>query len=186
MTEVKILLEGFTNADRRDAGEEEITRCTTTLIKSDDMIILSDPGVLESQQFLIDALSNENLTLNDVTHVFITHSHMDHYRNLGMFAKAKAIDYWGVWDGATIDEYPEQFSKDIKIIKTPGHSIDGLTMLVQTNNGIIAIVGDLWWSYRGPENDPYAIDMTKLKESRQKILGLADQIVPGHGKMFKA
>ena len=36
-----------------------------------------------------------------------------------------------------------------------------------------------------PEIDPYASDMKKLKESRKKLLELADYIIPGHGKMFK-
>jgi len=182
---VKILLEGFTNADRRDKDEDEITRCTTTIIKTDDMIILSDPGVLESQQIMVDALAKENLTINDITHVFITHSHMDHYRNIGMFPSAKSVDYWGLWDGAKCDEITEQFSKDIKIIKTPGHSYDGLTMIIDVNEEKIAIAGDLWWNNQGPDFDPYASDMNKLKESRAKVLKLADYIIPGHGKMFK-
>ncbi len=185
MTEVKILLEGYTNADKKNADEEESTRCTSTLIRSDNMIIISDPGVLTSQQIMIDALAKENLTVNDITHVFITHSHMDHYRNIGMFPTAKAIDYWGIWYEDKIDDLPEKLNNDISVVNTPGHNYDNLTMIVKTDNGKIAIVGDLWWSERGPEIDPYASDMIELKKSRTKILELAGYIIPGHGKMFK-
>lgn len=184
MAEVKVLLNGFTNADRREAGEEELTRCTTALIFDGDNIIISDPGILESQQILIDTLAKENLTVNDITHVFITHSHMDHYRNIGMFPDAKAIDYWGIWHGGKCDDLPDDLSKDIKIIKTPGHNYDGLTMLVKTGKGAIAIVGDLWWSSRGPSFDKFASDMEALNESRKKVLEQADYIIPGHGPMY--
>jgi glyoxylase-like metal-dependent hydrolase (beta-lactamase superfamily II) len=185
MTEVKILLEGYTNADRKKAGEEESTRCTTALIRSDDMIIISDPGVLASQQIMIDALAKENLTVADITHVFITHSHMDHYRNIGMFPTAKAIDYWGIWHEDKVDDLPEKINEDISIINTPGHNYDNLTMIIETAEGKTAIVGDLWWSERGPDIDPFASDMAKLKESRSKVLDIADNIIPGHGKIFK-
>ena len=185
MAKIKVLLEGFTNADRRNAGEDEITRCTTALVFDGDKIILSDPGVLENQQILTDALKKENLTPDDITDVFITHSHMDHYRNIGMFKDARAIDYWGIWHGGKCDELIEQFSKDIKIIKTPGHNYDGLTMIVNTKDGKVAIVGDLWWSERGPKFDKFASDMAKLTESRKKVARAADYIIPGHGKMFQ-
>ena len=72
------------------------------------------------------------------------------------------------------------------IIKTPGHNYDGLSMLVKTSKGIIAIVGDVFWSERGPNQDPYASDNAQLKKTRQEVLKLADYIIPGHGAMFKA
>jgi len=33
--------------------------------------------------------------------------------------------------------------------------------------------------------DEFATDIEKLKESRKKVLEIADWIIPGHGKMFK-
>jgi hypothetical protein len=33
---------------------------------------------------------------------------------------------------------------------------------------------------------PEETDMEKLIESRKKILGIADYIIPGHGKVFKS
>jgi len=33
--------------------------------------------------------------------------------------------------------------------------------------------------------DPYVKDARALEESREKILNLADYIIPGHGEMFK-
>ena len=182
MAEVKILIEGYTTAE---TGEEEKTCPTITLVKDKDMVMVVDPGVLEDQNMLIEKLKEENLTINDVNVVCITHSHMDHYRNIGMFPKAKSLDYWGLWDRDTVDDWNSQFTDDIQIIKTPGHSYDSITLLVKTNKGIIAICGDVFWKENLPENDPYASDKEKLKESRKKVLEIADYVIPGHGDMFK-
>ena len=48
-----------------------------------------------------------------------------------------------------------------------------------------AICGDVFWKKDFPENDPYASDKEKLRDSRKMILELADWVIPGHGKMFK-
>lgn len=185
MAEVKILIEGFTNADSKESGSDEKTRTTTCLITDNNFKIVSDPGVLESQQVMIDALNNENLSVHDITHVFITHSHIDHYRNIGMFPEAKTVEYWGVWDKEKVWDRPQNLTENIEIIETPGHNYDGLSMLVKTNEGIIAIVGDVYWKENYPEDDPYASDEAFLQKSRKEILEKADFIVPGHGKIYK-
>src|SRR3990167_6569736 len=124
--EVKILVEGYTNADSVAETGSEKTCSTVTLIKDNGFVIVVDPGVLENQQVLVDALKKEGLTVKSVNIVCITHSHIDHYRNIGMFPEAKTLEYYGLWDKNTAQDWPEQFSEDIKIIKTPGHSLDGL------------------------------------------------------------
>jgi len=185
MTTVKVIITGFTNADCKEKGDEERTRCTSALIRSDDFVILSDPGVLDTQEIMREALKKENLTVDDITHVFITHNHIDHHRNTGMFPAAKVIEFYGLWDGGKCDDRPKNLTKDIEILETPGHSYDGLTMIVETNEGKIAVAGDLWWSERGPKIDPYASDQAELEKSRHKISDLADFVIPGHGEMFK-
>ena len=190
MAEVKILVEGYTTADSTDEGEEK-TRATITLVRDKNIIMVCDPGVLDSQQILIDALKHEGLAINDVNYVFITHSHIDHYRNIGMFPNAKTLEYWGIWDGEIADDWKENFTEDIKIIKTPGHNYDGLTLLVKTKDGLVAVCGDVFWKenyprlLRGKPKDPYASDPKKLQQSRKKVLQLADFIIPGHGGMYK-
>ncbi len=184
MAQVKILMEGFTAADATATGEEK-TCPTITLIKDKDIIMIVDPGVLEDQKILVDKLKEEGLAIDDVDVVCITRSHLDHYRNIGMFPKAKTLEYWGLWDKNTVKDWNSQFTDDIQILKTPGHSYDSITIFVKTDNGIIAICGDVFWKENFPEDDAYASDKEKLKESRKKVLEMADWIIPGHGKMFK-
>jgi len=156
-----------------------------TLIRDGSDIIITDPGVLESQEILKEKLKEEGLSVDDINFVFLTHSHLDHYRNIGMFARAKVLEYFGIWDGDKCDDWQEQFSQDIQIIKTPGHNSNSLTFLVKTAKGIVAICGDVFWKEDGPKNDTYASDLDKLKESRAKVLELADYIIPGHGAEFQ-
>jgi len=69
--------------------------------------------------------------------------------------------------------------------------------LVKTEDlGKVVIAGDVFWwvdeeeqrtdkqSLLGHE-DPYVKDEKALRESRERILNLADYIIPGHGEMFK-
>jgi len=129
VAEVKVLIEGFTNAD--SGGSEEKTCPTITLVKDKNMNIVVDPGVLDSQEILINALKKEDLTADGIDIVFITHSHIDHYRNIGMFPTAKTLEYFGLWDGGKVENWNENFTDDIKIIKTPGHDNSNLTLLVK-------------------------------------------------------
>ncbi|MEW6294944.1 MAG: MBL fold metallo-hydrolase [Candidatus Diapherotrites archaeon] len=184
MAEVKVLIEGYTTADAKESGEEK-TCPTITLVKDRNIIMVVDPGILEDQSMLAGKLREEGLSINDVNIVCITHSHIDHYRNIGMFPKAKTLEYYGLWDKNTVEDWKEQFTKDIKIIKTPGHNYDCISLLVKTDKGIIAIVGDVFWKENFPADDPYASNKKELKESRRKVLAVADYIIPGHGRMFK-
>lgn len=181
MAQVKILIEGYTKAD--DGSEK--TCATITLVRDKDLIMVVNPGVLESQQMLIDALKNEGLAMGDVNVVFLTHSHIDHFRNIGMFVTAKTLEYYGLWDKNTVEDWQVQFTGDIKIIKTPGHSNTALTLLVKTDIGTVAICGDVFWKENYPDEDIYADEKEKLVESRKEVLKLADYIVPGHAGMYK-
>lgn len=186
--EVKILVEGDTNADFVSRTEIEKTRPTITLVRDKDLIMVVDPGILESQQVLTDALQKENLTVEDVDVVCITHSHIDHYRNIGMFPRAKVLEYYGLWDKDTVKDWSENFTPNIQILHTPGHDYTGITLFVTTQDGIVAICGDIFWKENHPENpidDNYASDFDKLKKSREMILKTADWIIPGHGPMYE-
>ena len=184
MAEVKVLIPGYTTADSLEKGEEK-TCATITLVRDKGIVMVVDPGILESQQVLVDALKKESLKVKDVNLICLTHSHIDHYRNIGMFPDAKTLEFYGIWYKNTCDAWEEQFTKDIKIIKTPGHDSTSITLLVKTNKGIVAICGDVFWKENQPDKDIYADNPRLLKESRKKVLELADYIIPGHADIFK-
>jgi glyoxylase-like metal-dependent hydrolase (beta-lactamase superfamily II) len=186
--EVKILVEGESNANEVGETGEEKTRPTITLVKDGDLIIIVDPGIIENQNILVEALAREGLTTNDINLVCITHSHIDHYRNIGMFPKAKALEYFGLWRGEFVEDWPESFSPHIQILKTPGHDYTGITIFVTTEDGVVAICGDIFWKEDYPKDikdDTYASDPKILDESRKMVLKKADWIIPGHGPMYR-
>ena len=191
--EVKILVQGYTNANEVGETGQEMNCPTITLIRDKNMILVVDPGILESQQILIDALGGEGIGVNDVDFVCITHSHLDHYRNIGMFPNAKVLDYFGVWEKNTVESWREYFSEDIQILRTPGHDYTGISFFVTTSPdseypGVVAICGDIFWKENYPENprdDIYASDIEKLKHSRDEVLKMADWVIPGHGDIYK-
>ena len=185
MTSARILLEGFTNVDCREKGEPEETRATSALVVDDGFVVVTDPGVLKNTDDMAKALRDEGLKYDDVTHVFLTHSHIDHYRNLGLFPKAKTVEYYGVWHDATCEDRQEFLTPNIQIFETPGHDRTSLSMIVTTEQGKIAIVGDVWWKECIPKHDKFADDPEALESSRKMIAELADYIIPGHGGMYK-
>lgn len=180
MAEAKIVFEGYTSIDANGRS------CSTvTLVRDEEIAMIIDPGTLPDQKVLIDALKNEGLSIDDINIVGLTHSHMDHFRNIGMFPKAKVIDYWGWWINDFWKKSDGNISENISIIKTPGHTKDSITFLVKTERGKVAICGDVLWKNDLLHKDPFAEDLKELDKSRKKVLEIADYIIPGHGKMFK-
>ena len=188
--EVKILVEGSTNVDSIAETGKELTQPTITLVRDEDLVMVVDPGILESQEVLVDALAEEDLTVQDVNVVCITHSHIDHYRNVGMFPNAKVLEYFGLWEKSGVESWAEDYTANIQIRHTPGHDYTGITLFVTTGPesgcpGVVAICGDVFWEENSPNVDEYADEPKKLKQSRKNVLEIADYIIPGHADMYK-
>lgn len=182
MAEVKILLDGYASGD---SEEDDSRSCSTVvLVRDGDIVMVVDPGTMKDQRLLVDALAKEKLRPEDVNVVFITHSHMDHYRNIGMFPKARALDHWGWWEGNEWSECSGRVTDDIEMVKTPGHSGGSVTLFVRTEKGVVAICGDVFWKEGYPKKDPYATNLEKLEASRKLVMKKADWIIPGHGPMY--
>jgi glyoxylase-like metal-dependent hydrolase (beta-lactamase superfamily II) len=180
---VDILIKGYYTPE----GTRGHACSTVTLIEDKEWKIVVDPGTLSEPKILIDALKKRNLSPDDINVVCITHSHIDHYKYVGLFPKAKILEYYGWWQGDFWSETETSgiINDNIQIIKTPGHSHDSITLLVKTHKGTVAICGDVFWKKNYPKDDPYASDNFLLKKSRQKLLKIADYIIPGHGNIFK-
>jgi len=200
VAKVKVLIKGYIELLSEFQGR---VRPTIVLIDNGVNKIIVDPGTVKSQNIIHNALKKENLTVNDITHVLITHSHLDHYRNLGMFPNAIAIDFWGYWikDTTKLFNRSEHDSnskfkilKDIQVLKTPGHDYSCVTFFVNGETifegkvvrGVIAICGDVFWKEDFPllEDEPFATDKSLLKKSRELVLNNSDYIIPGHDDIF--
>lgn len=187
MAEIEILVEGYFK-------EISKTRCCASssviLIQDESKNILVDTGNPQDKEKIINALKKKKLKPENIDIVVITHFHADHVGCNYLFKKARfivvGISFWGdVFDRASENQ---KLTKNLELIATPGHSEDSATLLVKTNKGIIACVGDLFWSQddikiKLLEKDCFNKEL--FYKNRRKILKIADFIIPGHGKMFK-
>lgn len=185
MAKVKVLVQGYTNADAKEVIGHEKTCPTITLVVDRDIVMVVDPGALDNQKILVDALAREGYSVLDVNIVCITHSHAHHYMNVGMFPRAKVLEYFGLWTGGVVEDWQENFTDNIQILKTPGHDYSGITLFVKTQEGVVAICGDVFWKEDSPEFDMYASDQKKLQHSRELVKQISDWIIPGHGGIYK-
>lgn len=178
--EVKVISPGHLSKDNNGK-----TCATVTLVKDERIKMIIDPGMVSDLKSISNGLYEEGLIPEDIDIVGLTHSHIDHYKNLGLFPNANYFDFWGFWENDVLREDKAKISDNIEIIKTPGHSYDGITFLVRTEKGKIAICGDVFWKKDSPKKDKYAQNIKELEKSRKKVLDIADYIIPGHGDMFR-
>jgi glyoxylase-like metal-dependent hydrolase (beta-lactamase superfamily II) len=160
---------------------------SVSLVLDGSVVIVVDPGMVADHQLILAPLRSLGIAPEDVTHVVITHHHPDHTVNIGLFANAEIVDFWAryrgdQWLGHAGDGH--EVSEHARLILTPGHTREDLTLLVTTDDGVVACTHAWWRADRTPEVDPLADDQSALEASRARILAEADTIVPGHGEPF--
>ncbi len=184
MATVDVLIAG--HVEQTDAGSS--VHPTVSLVRDGDAVIVVDPGILSDPGLLTEALSGHDLTVDDVTHVFVTHHHLDHTRNVGMFPTARVVDVDSVYDGSLWLDHDgdgHHLSSDVSVIETPGHAQECAALVVRTDDGTVVLTHAWWFADMTPVEDPLAWDQDALERSRERILGIADVVVPGHGPAFR-
>jgi glyoxylase-like metal-dependent hydrolase (beta-lactamase superfamily II) len=181
MAELHILREGYVRE-----GDELRVGSTVGFVRDGDALVVIDPGMVASVAAILDPLAALGVAPEDVTDVVLSHHHPDHTVNVALFPDADIHDVQATYrDDLWIDRPAEGFhvSHDVSLIETPGHTPQDITTLVMTDDGIVAFT-HLWWTADGPADDPYAPDRDLLRSNRERVLGLASEIVPGHGARF--
>lgn len=204
MPKIKILVRGYA----KEKGGAEFASSTATLIQEKNVNprtkdfgvginIVVDPGM--DRRSLLKGLKREKLSPEKIHYVILTHYHLDHALLTAIFQKAQVWDDSNVysWDGKIGEHKGRIPGVDVQLIRTPGHDPFHCSVLVKTKEwGKVVIAGDLFWWREGQKQetdeislinhkDPYMKDRAALAKSREKILRLADYIIPGHGKIFK-
>lgn len=190
---VHILYDGYS---RMEHGKM-LANCTCTLIKGPTNVIVDTMTAWDKIKIL-EALKRNDIKCDDINYAVGTHGHSDHLGNLNLFTNAKHIVGFTVSQG---DEFfihpfetgePYKIDECLEVIPTPGHTSADVSVIVKTHNqGTVVIAGDLFereediadpslWKYVAGSENP---DNQEIH--RNKVLLLADYIVPGHGPMFK-
>ncbi len=161
-------------------------RSSVSLIVDHDQLIVVDPGMAPSQSAISGPLLELGFEPGQITDVVISHHHPDHTVNVGMFPHARVHDHWAVYHGAawdSVDAEGRELTPSLRLIRVPGHTPEDIALVAGTPHGIVVLT-HLWWTAEGPADDPYAPDRNILRSSRERVLALADMVVPGHGPMF--
>ena len=160
---------------------------TVSLVRDGDRVVVVDPGMVPDRSAITDPLRALGVDPADVTDVVLSHHHPDHTVNVALFGEVPVHDFQAVY---TRDEWTSRpaegvaLTPSVRLLATPGHTPQDLTVLVGTPEHVAALT-HLWWTAAGPADDPYAPDAALLRAQRERVLALADLVVPGHGEPFR-
>jgi glyoxylase-like metal-dependent hydrolase (beta-lactamase superfamily II) len=173
------------------------TLCTTTLITGDGFRILVDPSLADAAQMKHELDRRTGAKPRDVTAVFVTHEHPDHYEGIAHFPDARWLAAPAVAEilnksgklPRVVEGCTDQLFDAVEVIPTPGHThahhslvfdCAGLRIIVA---GDSAITQDFFRDRRGYRN---AVDFELSTRTIDKLAAMADIIIPGHDNYFLA
>ena len=167
------------------AGERVAS--SVVMVRDGDALIVADPGMVRSRSLILDPLRALGVEPEAVTHVFLSHHHPDHTVNIALFPNAEVVDFWARYiDDRWLDMPGDGYhlSPNAELWVTPGHTNEDASLIVRADDGVYAMT-HLWWHEdRSPEIDPLADDQDLINAGRERVLAVADVVIPGHGGPF--
>ncbi len=162
------------------------TASTVSAVRDGPALVVIDPGMVPDRSAILGPLAELGHEAADVSDVIVSHHHPDHTMNVALFPRARVHDHWAIYEGDRWTSRPAEGYRPtagIRLLETPGHTPQDITTLVDSDDGVVAFT-HLWWSEDGPAEDPFATDPAALRSGRERVLAVADLIVPGHGPLF--
>jgi len=174
---------------RDQAGNILDARSSVTLIESERGKIIVDTGQVGDGEEILKALKKLGLEQSDIDIIVNTHSHSDHCANNHLFRRAEVIF---PADG-------ELIAPGVRILATPGHSLDSISLVVDSvihppeGDGIapetrrVVIARDALPTLGNfQKRVPPAVhcDRALAVASMNKIIEMADMVIPGHDRPF--
>jgi glyoxylase-like metal-dependent hydrolase (beta-lactamase superfamily II) len=158
---------------------------TVGYIEDGDRRVVTDPGMVRHRSLILDPLGELGVAPEQVTDVVFSHHHPDHTLNAALFPNARVHDHWAIYHGDEWhwrDAEGHQLTPSIRLIRTPGHTPEDITVLAGTPQGVVAFTH--LWNDATAVGDRHAVDLEALHAGRRRVLAVADLIVPGHGPAF--
>ena len=182
------------------------------LIRDQGKNIMVDPGILQIGRYgaFPKRLAEYGLKPDDIDIVVNTHCHYDHiegnylFRGKPLIIHEKELEYcrklyWpefadafmGIMDVDAING-TKQLTKSVKVIETLGHTPGSITVLAETEEGLVACVGDAvivkedLLELKAPQVVTKNTSAEIAIESLKRIAALNPVLViPGHDAPFK-
>jgi len=182
MATVHLLHAGYIRDEGNRVGS------SITLVLDGEFLIVSDPGFVRSRSLILDPLRELEVDPEAVTHIFFSHHHPDHTVNAALFPNAEIVDFWARYkDDLWLDNGGDgwQMTPHSQLWLTPGHTEEDASLVIDAEDGTYALT-HLWWrTDRTPDVDPFAPSQEILETQRQRVLAVADIVIPGHGEPFR-
>jgi glyoxylase-like metal-dependent hydrolase (beta-lactamase superfamily II) len=176
--DLQVLHDGYA----RDDG----VASSVVLVRDGDSVVVVDPGMVADRRLILEPLAAAGVRPEDVTDVVISHHHPDHTWHVGLFPAARLHDHWAVYRGDQWDDQPaegRQVSPNVRLIETPGHTPQDISILVTTSAGLVVCTH--LWAHSAAAEDRRATDPSALHAGRERVLALEPvTVVPGHGPAF--
>ncbi|MHC4518128.1 MAG: MBL fold metallo-hydrolase [Planctomycetota bacterium] len=178
-----------------DARGVRAAICTCTLIAGDGFRVLVDPSLSDATQMTKELDRRTGVKPRDITAVFVTHEHGDHFAGMAHFPKAHWLAAPAVAEilnkSGKLSHHVEGvtgvLSGAVEAVPTPGHTTthhslrfdcDGLSIIVA---GDAVPTRDFFRDRRGYFN---AVDFEQSARTMDRLATMADVIVPGHDNYF--
>jgi glyoxylase-like metal-dependent hydrolase (beta-lactamase superfamily II) len=158
---------------------------TVGYIQDGERRVVTDPGMVRHRSVILDPLAELGVAPEQVTDVVFSHHHPDHTLNAALFPNARFHDHWAIYQGDRWqwrDAEGHQLTPSIRLVRTPGHTPEDITVLAGTPQGVVAFTH--LWNDATSVGDRHAVDLEALHAGRRRVLAIADLIVPGHGPAF--
>jgi glyoxylase-like metal-dependent hydrolase (beta-lactamase superfamily II) len=141
--EVHVLHVGYS---RQCGGGQMEANAISTLVRGDKTVVV-DTLTAWDGPLLREALAARGVRCEEVDYVVCTHGHSDHVGNDNLFLNATHVVGLSVSKGTTYSSSPGfslEIEEGVTVVVTPGHTLDSVSVLVATEEGRVAVVGDLF------------------------------------------
>jgi len=162
--------------ERDECGRILDARSSVTMIIGGMHKIVVDSGQQGEEEPILKALAELGTKPEEIDFIVNTHSHFDHCGNNHLFSNAKIL---AAKEGDVI-------VPGVWVLATPGHSMDSISVVVETKV-VVVISGDALPTLGNLQKTvPPAlhVDHDLAMASMQRIVALADFVVPGHDLPF--
>jgi glyoxylase-like metal-dependent hydrolase (beta-lactamase superfamily II) len=169
--------------------------CTCTLISGDGFQLLVDPSLAKAEEMTKELDRRTGLKPDDISAVFVTHEHGDHFAGIEHFRKATwfaAAPVAGILNGMkkltrSVESAPKTLFGAVDVIPTPGHTRSHHSLRFDCAGRSIVAAGDsvathdFWRERRSYYN---AVDAELAAKTMDQLASVAGIIIPGHDNYF--